>query len=75
MCLAHRRSLDPKSRRIFVAGQLSLVAANLLFLFGQPLARLHPGAVDALRGFLLGLAIVFLFRSIRRNRRCAEFHA
>jgi hypothetical protein len=31
--------------------------------------------VDALRGFLLGLAIVFLFRSIRRNRRCAEFHA
>jgi hypothetical protein len=74
MRLAHRRSFDPKTRRIFVAGQLSLVAANLLFLFGQPIAHLYPGAVDALRGFLLGLAVVFLFRSIRRNR-CAESRA
>jgi len=71
----HRRSLDPKTRRIFVAGQLSLVAANLLFLFGQPFAHLYPDAVHALRGFLLGLAIVFLFWSIRRNRPCASSRA
>ena len=75
MCLADRRSLDPKTRRIFVAGQLSLVAANLLFLFGQPFAHLFPGALDALRGFLLGLAIVFLFWSNRRNCSDAESHA
>jgi uncharacterized membrane protein YccC len=75
MCPAHRRSLDPKTRRIFVAGLLSLVAANLLFLFGQPFTHLFPGALDALRGFLLGLAIVFLFWSNRLNRRCSEFHA
>ena len=75
MCPAHRRSLDPKTRRIFVAGQLSLVAANLLFLFGQPFAHLYPGVLDALRGFLLGLAIVFLFWFNRRNRRGAESHA
>jgi uncharacterized membrane protein YccC len=60
---------------MFVAGQLSLVAANLLYLFGQPFAHLYPGAVDALRGFLLGLAIVFLFWFARRNRRGAESHA
>ena len=75
MRLANRRSLDPKTRRIFVAGQLSLVAANLLFLFGQPFANFYPDVSHALRGFLLGLAIVFLYWSIRRNRRGAEFHA
>ncbi|MGA2649020.1 MAG: hypothetical protein ABSF28_00790 [Terracidiphilus sp.] len=75
MCLAARRSLDPKTRRILVTGQLSLVAANLLFLFGQPFAHLYPGALDALRGFLLGLAIVFLFWSNRRNCSDAESHA
>jgi len=75
MRLANRRSLDPKTRRIFVAGQLSLVAANLLFLFGQPFAHLYPGALEALRGFLLGLAVVFLFRSIRRKRCGAESNA
>ena len=73
MCLAHRRNLDPKTRHIFVAGQLSLVAANLLFLFGQPSA--HPSALHALRGFLLGLAIVFLFWSILRNRPRPESRA
>jgi hypothetical protein len=73
MCLAHRRSLDPKTRRIFVAGQLSLVLANMLFLLGQPFA--HPNALHALRGFLLGLAIVLLFRLARRNRCSAQSQA
>ncbi len=75
MCLAYRRSLEPKTRRILVAGQLSLVAANLLFLFGRPLEHFCPGVVDALRGFLLGLAIVFLLWSNQRNRCDTESHA
>ena len=75
MCLAYRHTLDPKTRRIRAAALFLLAASNLLFVAGQPLAHRYPDAVEALRGFLLGLAIVFLAWSYRRNHRCAQSHA
>lgn len=68
MCLQYRHSLDPRTRRIFVAGQLLLVAANLLFLFGQDLTHSYPEPMHALRGFFLGLALVFLIWSAHRAK-------
>jgi hypothetical protein len=71
MCLAHRniRNADPKTRRIWVCGNLCLIVGISMNLFASSWRPLHPDAFDALRGFLLGVAITFQLWSLRRMRR------
>jgi hypothetical protein len=62
------RNFDPQTRRIWTCGNLCLAAGLTLTLFAGSLSHYHPDLYSALRGFLLGLAIVFLFWSTRRMR-------
>jgi hypothetical protein len=74
MCLA-KRNLPPKARRFLVIGNLCLSAGLLLSIFGKDLGLHHAIACDALRGFLLGLAIVFNFNAMRIARSHRENQA
>lgn len=69
MCLA-RRNLSPKARRFLVVGCLCLAVGNSLSVFAKDFGLHHEAFYDALRGFLLGLAIAFNFSTLRlaRNR-------
>jgi len=69
MCF--RRQLDPKSRRIFAAGNLCLLAGLLLTQFENSIGHRHPAVLLALRFALMGAAITLLFWSARRSRNCA----
>ena len=71
MCL-FRRQLDPKSRRIYAAGNLSLFAGIALTIFRGGFAHLHPVLFDGLRFLLIGLAIGLLYWSARRRCGCAS---
>jgi uncharacterized membrane protein YccC len=68
MCLSRRniRDLDAKTRRIWAAGNLCLFTSLAFTLFGEGTRRNHLALVDGLRGFLIGLALVFLVWSTRR---------
>jgi len=64
------RNFDAQTRRIFTCGNLCLIAGLTLSVFAGSFSHQHPNFYSALRGFLLGLAIVFLFWSTRRARNC-----
>lgn len=72
MCNCSRTSIrnaDPKTRRLWSCGQICLVTGTSLTLFAAHFAQRHHNLFNALRGFFLGMALVFLFWSIRRMRR------
>jgi len=72
MCL-FRRQLDPKSRRIYAAGNLCLVSGLMLNMFHEHgFGDRHPGPLLALRFLLMGLAIGFFFWFARRRGGCAS---
>ncbi len=71
MCL-ERRNLSPKARRFLAIGNLCLVAGLSLSIFGKDLGLPQTAPYDALRGFLLGLAIVFNFYALRLARKSPE---
>jgi hypothetical protein len=71
MCLPIRQ-LDPKTRRIYAAGNLCLAASLLLqFFFEQSFGHRHHAVFNSLRFLLTGGAIGLLFWFLRR-RRCAS---
>lgn len=70
MCLS-RRQLDPKSRRIFAAGNLCLSSGLMLSLFAQGIGHRYPAIYNGLRFVLLGCAIGLLYWSARRRGGCA----
>jgi hypothetical protein len=72
MCLARRRNFrdaDPKTRRIWVCGNLCLIVGISMTLFASSWRALRPDVFDALHGFLIGAAITFQIWSLRRMRR------
>jgi hypothetical protein len=72
MCLFRCRNIrdfDPKTRQIWVCGNLSLYLALSMTLFAERWKALQPAVFDCLHGFLLGIAITFLICSCRRMRR------
>jgi hypothetical protein len=73
MCLFRRRQLDPKSRRIFAAGNLCLASSFVPTLFYEHgLGHRHSLVLLSLRFLLLGLAIGLLYCSARRSGGCAS---
>jgi hypothetical protein len=68
MCLLRRHPLDPKTRRIFVAGNLCLASGLLLTIFAEGFGHRHPVLYQDLRFLLLGAAICLLLWSVRRAR-------
>jgi hypothetical protein len=70
MCLARRniRDLDPKTRCIWAIGNLCLFTGTSQTLFAGNFRHLNPNLFDALRGFLIAIAIVFMLWSARRIR-------
>ncbi len=71
MCLSNRQ-LDPKSRRIYAAGNLCLFTAIALTIFRGGFANLHPALFDGLRFLMIGLAIGLLYWSARRRGGCGS---
>jgi hypothetical protein len=72
MCL-RRRQLDPKSRRIFAAGNACLSSGLMLTLFSeQSFGHRHPALLDGLSFLLIGCAISLFFWSARRSGSCAS---
>ena len=73
MCQFRRRQLDPKSRRIYAAGNLCLVVSLLPSIFLEH-GFVHRYSViyESLRFLFLGLAIGLLYWSARRNNGCAS---
>ena len=72
MCLFSRRPLDPKSRRIFAAGNLCLSTGLMLTLFAKGFGLEHPAIYNGLRFLLISCAICLLFWSARRSGGCAS---
>ncbi len=72
MCLFRRRQLDPKSRRIFAAGNLCLASGLIFSLVAEGFGHCHPAIYDGLRFLLVGCAISLLFWSARRSGGCAS---
>jgi hypothetical protein len=72
MCLFHRHQLDPKTRRILVAGNLCISSSLILMThFAESSGHRHPVVYDGLRFLLIGCAITLLYWSARRMRNCA----
>ena len=71
MCIA-RRNLTLKARRFLALGNLSLVAGLLLSLFATHHGQQHEDLYDALRGFLIGLSIAFIFCAFRMRANCDQ---
>ncbi|MGP8172949.1 MAG: hypothetical protein ACLP7O_00210 [Terracidiphilus sp.] len=74
MCLFHRRQLDLKSRRIFIAGNLCLISGLMLTrtLFAVGFGHRHPAIYDGLRLLLIGCAVCLLYWFARRSCGCAS---
>jgi len=70
MCL--RRQLDSKSRRIFSAGYLCIIASFVLMNFSTDFGHRHSAVILGLRFVLLGCAVGLMFWSARRIRGCAS---
>ena len=70
MCL--RRPLDRKSRRIFSAAYLCIIASFVLMNFSTDFGHRHSAAILGLRFALLGCAIGLMFWFARRNHGCAS---
>ena len=69
----HRRQLDPKSRRIFVAGNLCLTSGLMLTrIFADSFGHRHPALYDGLLFLLLGWPSVCFYWSARRSGGCAS---
>jgi hypothetical protein len=69
MCLERR--FMPRKARIFLSiAYVCLFTGISLATVNQHLGAGHPGWFDFLRGFLIGLAIVFLGFAARISRRC-----
>jgi len=65
------RQLDPKSRRIFAAGNLCLWSAVLLTrCFEHSFGLEHPVLFEGLRFPLIGCALTLLIVTLRRGVRC-----
>jgi hypothetical protein len=73
MCLA-KRNLTPKARRFLAIGNFCLVTGLTLSIFNKDIGLHHTALYDALRGFLLGLAIVFNLNALRIARNSPEDH-
>jgi len=59
----------PRKARIFLAiGNVCLFTGVALNLFSHDYAAHHSGWLDFARGFLLGLAITFMFFAARLSR-------
>jgi hypothetical protein len=71
MCLCSRQ-LEPKSRRIYAAGNLCLFTGIALTIFRGGFAHLHPALYNGLRFLLMGCAIGLLYWSARRRGGCAS---
>jgi hypothetical protein len=65
-----RRQLTPKARRLLAAGNVCLFTGCMLTLLGKDFAHYHAALYDALRGFLIGLALTFNFAAFRFAQRC-----
>ena len=70
MCLFRRNipDLDPKTRRTWAYANLCLFTSIALAACVDPTWCRHPELLLGLRGFLLGLALVFFVRLGRRMR-------
>jgi len=66
------RTLTPKARRLFAIGNLCLATGLTLSIFDKDLGLHHAALYDAVRGFLLGLAIAFNFGALGFARNCPE---
>lgn len=66
MCTTQR---NPKTRRLMIFGNLSLVAALLLWNFVRLNGHSHQSWLDALCGLLFGLSIGANFSALRCARR------
>jgi hypothetical protein len=73
MCLSYRQ-LDPKSRRIYAAGNLCLFTGIALTIFrgGFGFALRHPDIYFGLQFLLFCSAIGLLRWSARRSGGCAS---
>ena len=70
MCLNYRSM--PRKARIFLGiGNVCLFTGSSLVLFGNHPVTQHSGWFDFARGFLLGLAVTFMFFAARLSRRCS----
>ena len=70
MCIRYR-TLDPKSKRLFVLGNLCLVIAILAQYFYHPMSENH--LLEGVRGLFYGISIgVNIFVIRRRRCRSAE---
>jgi hypothetical protein len=73
MCLLRRRHLDPKSRRIYAAGNLCLISGLTLTLsFEGSFGHRHRVIFDGLRFLLMSLAITLFFWAARRAGGCVS---
>ena len=68
MCL-DRRLISRKARIFLAIGNLCLFTGVSLNLVSHNYAAHHLGWLDFARGFLLGLAIIFLFFAASLKRR------
>jgi len=65
------RQWDGKTRRIYAAGNVFLLAGLIPTLFGGgPWSLHHRALYDGLRGLCLGLAIGLLLWVVRRKSQC-----
>jgi len=73
MCVPYRLR-DPKTRRMMVIGNFSLVIALLVWAFARHLAAgAHPAAhawIDAICGLFFGISIGSNLMAVRRSRCC-----
>jgi hypothetical protein len=72
MCLFRRRQLDPKSRRMFAAGNLCLASGLMLTHFADGFGHRHPAIYHSLYFLLMGCAIGLFYWVARRSGGCAS---
>jgi hypothetical protein len=68
------RQLDPRARRLMVAGNLSLALALVLWNFTQHFRTRYPW-FDGVCGFFFGVSIAINLLTLRRVRRCRTSEA
>lgn len=68
MCIANRH-LTRKARIFLAIGNICLFTSIVLAQVGHGVGAAHPNLFSGVRGFLLGLSIVFNFQVARLSRR------